>query len=60
MGKQDNFDTGGITPPLTTTAPYTGGVFDLPRMFNPTVVYAKVVDGKIKRTSKEFINAFEK
>ena len=60
MGKLQNYDMGGIVPPLTTTQPFTGGVFDLPRLFNPTVVLAKIHNGQIVRTSAEFVDTFAK
>ncbi len=51
MGKLDNFDMGGLTPPLTTTKPFTSDnpQFNalLPRLFNPTVVYMSVKNGKV-------------
>ena len=58
MGKLSNFDMGGITAPLTTTKAYAGPV-SLPRLFNPTVVYGEIKNGKVVQTSKTFENPFE-
>ncbi len=61
MGKLDGFDMGGVTPPLTTTTEFqapAGFPIKIPRMFNPTGVLAKIKDGKVIRTSKQFVNLF--
>src|SRR5205823_7000059 len=41
MNNLTNFDTGGMTPPISTTVPFVTPAaipIQLPRMFNPTVV----------------------
>jgi branched-chain amino acid transport system substrate-binding protein len=65
MGKINNMDMGGLTPPLTTTKPFTSSssvdTSLLPRVFNPTVVYLEVKGAKIYltgNTSKPFVNPF--
>jgi ABC-type branched-subunit amino acid transport system substrate-binding protein len=58
MGKLTNFDMGGLTAPITTTQPYAGPV-PLPRLFNPTVVYAQIKNGKVVQVSKTFENPFQ-
>jgi ABC-type branched-subunit amino acid transport system substrate-binding protein len=56
MGKVEGLDMGGITPPLTTTAP--SGIPLLDRVYNPTVVFGEVKDGKIVQTDDRFFNPF--
>ena len=46
-----------LTPPLTTTTESTIPL--LARMFNPTVVFSQVKDGKIVQTDKKFFDPFE-
>jgi len=61
MGKIEDLDMGGLTPPLTTTEPFVapeGFPIQVPRLFNPTGVLAKIDDGKIVRSSKKFVNLF--
>lgn len=61
MGKIQDLDMGGLTPPLTTTEPFVtpeGFPIQVPRLFNPTGVLAKIDDGKIVRSSKKFVNLF--
>ena len=65
MGKLDNFDMGGLTPPLTTTKNFTSTnpTFNalLPRLFNPTVVYMSVKNGKVYQAGDKknpFVNPF--
>lgn len=61
MGKVQGLDMGGLTPPLDTTTPFVvpeGFPLQIPRMFNPNGVLATVKDGKIVRTSKQFVNMF--
>jgi len=66
MGKISNMDMGGLTPPLTTTAPFNSQKnpsFNalLPRMYNPTVVYEKVKNGKVYLVGSKknpFVNPF--
>jgi branched-chain amino acid transport system substrate-binding protein len=51
MGKLEDFDMGGIVPPLTTTTDSTA--FEgLPRMFNPTVIAGEVKDQKIQSSGQ--------
>ena len=58
MSHVSNYSTGGLTPPLTFTKPYSGFGGTLPRMFNQTVVYTKVVNGKFIATGGGFANPF--
>jgi ABC-type branched-subunit amino acid transport system substrate-binding protein len=65
MGKITNMDMGGLTPPLTTTTPFnsqSNPTFNalLPRLFNPTVVYEQVKNGKVFVINKKnpFVNPF--
>jgi ABC-type branched-subunit amino acid transport system substrate-binding protein len=65
MGKLTDFDMGGLTPPLTTSKPFTSDnpTFSslLSRMYNPTVVFETVKNGKIFLTKKKgdpFVNPF--
>jgi ABC-type branched-subunit amino acid transport system substrate-binding protein len=58
MSQVSNYSTGGLTPPLTFTKPYTGFGGTLPRMFNQTVVYTKVVNSKFVATGSGFANPF--
>jgi len=65
MGKIDNMDMGGLTPPLTTTKPFTSSnstvAAVLPRLYNPTVVYATIKNGKVFLVGKKsdpFVNPF--
>lgn len=60
MSKLHNLDMGGITPPLTTTHAFTG-VPGITRLFNPTVTFQKVANGKlvgIGASSDPFVNPF--
>lgn len=60
MGTLENFDTGGMTPPLTTTeSPVIDSPFPLPRFFNPTMVPFVIKNGRLKQTGPPF-NPFEK
>jgi branched-chain amino acid transport system substrate-binding protein len=45
MGTLKEVDTGGATPPLDFTKPFTGFGGKLPRMFNNTVVFYQVHNG---------------
>ncbi len=57
----DNFDTQGMTPPITTTAsPTLDSPFPLERFYNPTVFMFQIKKGKLVETGKDFINPFEK
>lgn len=56
MGKVSDLDMGGITPPLTTTQ--GSGIQLLDRMYNPTVVFSSVKDGKIKQLKAGFFDPF--
>ncbi|HZP28353.1 MAG TPA: ABC transporter substrate-binding protein [Acidimicrobiia bacterium] len=52
MGKLQNMDMGGLTPPLTTTTPFNSPDNPsynalLARLYNPTVVYERVKNGKV-------------
>jgi branched-chain amino acid transport system substrate-binding protein len=52
MGKITDMDMGGLTPPLTTTTPFNSPdnpAYNalLTRLYNPTVVYEKVKNGKV-------------
>ena len=65
MGKVSNMDMGGLTPPLTTTTPFnsqSNPTFNalLPRLYNPTVVYEQVKNGKVYVINKKnpFVNPF--
>lgn len=61
MGKIEELDMGGMTPPLTTTAEVDlpGGPIAMPRMFNPTVVVYEIVDGARQELDPdEFIPVF--
>ena len=61
MGKLTNFDTGGMTPPISTTqAPTIQSPIPLPRLFNPTVVNFVIKNGKQKLVDGKFLNPFEK
>lgn len=60
-GAMDNFDTQGMTPPITTTAPVTvDSPVPLQRFFNPTVFMFEIKKGKMVETGKDFLNPFEK
>ncbi|HEX6310006.1 MAG TPA: ABC transporter substrate-binding protein [Acidimicrobiia bacterium] len=54
-------DTMGLTPTLNFTQPVELASFPLPRVFNPTVVNARVKNGRIVSLEKppEFVNPFE-
>jgi ABC-type branched-subunit amino acid transport system substrate-binding protein len=57
MSKLTDFDEGGIVPPTTTTKKAT----DYPgmdRVYNATVVYSKVKDGKAYPIDGKFVNPF--
>lgn len=56
MGKVSDLDMGGITPPLTTTK--GTGIALLERMYNPTVVFSSVKNGKIKQLKPDFFDPF--
>jgi branched-chain amino acid transport system substrate-binding protein len=56
MGKVNDLDMGGITPPLSTTEP--SGIPLLERMYNPTVVFSSVKNGKIKQLKADFFDPF--
>ena len=56
MGQVADLDMGGITPPLTTTAPSTVPLLE--RMYNPTVVFSSVKNGKIKQLEPGFFDPF--
>jgi ABC-type branched-subunit amino acid transport system substrate-binding protein len=61
MGQVVDLDMGGITPPLTTTAPAVAdGSPLLARIFNGTGVFVVAKGGKWKRspTTKTFFNVF--
>jgi ABC-type branched-subunit amino acid transport system substrate-binding protein len=58
MGELENFETGGLTPPLTTTKPMAD-VPDAPRLFNPTAVLSVIKDGKTELLGKGFVNPFK-
>ena len=63
MNDLTDFDTGGMTPPISTTVPFVTPAaipIQLPRMFNPTVVQFVIKKGKLKQVSPDFINPFEK
>jgi branched-chain amino acid transport system substrate-binding protein len=61
MGQLSNFDTGGMTPPISTTqAPAIASPLPLPRMFNPTVINFVIKNGKQQLVDGKFINPFEK
>jgi branched-chain amino acid transport system substrate-binding protein len=60
MGQLSNFSTGGMTPPITTTAPVTvESPIPLQRFFNPTVVNFRIKNGKLRLVNGKFINPFE-
>jgi ABC-type branched-subunit amino acid transport system substrate-binding protein len=46
MGKLTNMDMGGIVPPLTTTSSFQG-LPGITRLFNPTVTYQVIKNGKL-------------
>jgi hypothetical protein len=50
MSKISDYNTGGLTPPLNFTKTFSGFGGSLPRMFNQTVVYTKVVNSKFVAT----------
>jgi branched-chain amino acid transport system substrate-binding protein len=56
MGTLDGLDTGGITPPFTTTE--LGTVPLLSRMFNPTVTFSSIKKGKVKSLQPGFFDPF--
>ena len=59
MGQLHDFDMLGMTPPLTTDVPYAGNTpFPFPRLFNPTVFYYTVKNGKIAEYEKTFTDPF--
>jgi ABC-type branched-subunit amino acid transport system substrate-binding protein len=66
MGKIQNMDMGGLTPPLTTTTPFnstTNPAYNtlLTRLYNPTVVYEQVKNGKVYLLGNKkspFVSAF--
>ena len=66
MGKITNMDMGGLTPPLNTTTPFnspTNPSYNalLTRLYNPTVVYEKVKNGKVylvKGPNGTFVSVF--
>lgn len=59
-GALDNFDTQGMTPPITTTAsPAVDSPFPLERFYNPTVFMFEIKKGKMVETGKDFLNPFE-
>ena len=61
MGKLTNFDTGGMTPPISTTqAPTIQSPLPLPRLFNPTVVDFVIKNGRQRLVDGKFLNPFEK
>ena len=59
MGNIKGLDMGGITPPLDTTKEFT--TLPIPRIFNPTVVYTQIKDGKLVmlNPADPFTNPFE-
>lgn len=61
MGKLHDFEIGGMTPPISTDVEFTGdSPVPLPRLFNPTVVYYEVKNGKLVEVDGKFVNPFEK
>jgi ABC-type branched-subunit amino acid transport system substrate-binding protein len=60
MGTLEDFDTGGMTPPITTTeSPAIDSPFPLERFYNPTMVPFVIKNQKLKQTGPPF-NPFEK
>jgi ABC-type branched-subunit amino acid transport system substrate-binding protein len=58
MNALTSFDSGGLTPPLDYTKPFAGFGGTFPRMFNHTVVYNKVQDGKEIPITGNFADPF--
>jgi branched-chain amino acid transport system substrate-binding protein len=58
MSTGTNIETDGLTPPLDFTKEFTGFGGALPRIFNTTVVYAQVRDGKITELPGGFHEVF--
>jgi ABC-type branched-subunit amino acid transport system substrate-binding protein len=61
LNQTANLETMGLTPTIDFTAPVEVQAFPLPRIFNPTVVNAKVTRGQIVSLDRppEFVNPFE-
>jgi ABC-type branched-subunit amino acid transport system substrate-binding protein len=60
-GALEDYDTQGMTPPITTTAsPEVDLPIPLERFYNPTVFMFEIKKGKVVETGKDFINPFEK
>jgi hypothetical protein len=55
MNRLQNFDMGGITPPLTTTA----ATRMLPRLFNPTVTFNRALNGTTTPLLRGFVDPFD-
>lgn len=53
-----SYSTGGMTPTLDFSKTFSGFGGTLPRMFNQTVVYTKVVNGKFVATGSGFADPF--
>jgi ABC-type branched-subunit amino acid transport system substrate-binding protein len=58
MGEIDGLDMLGITPPLSTTASVDVGLPGVTQVFNPTVTFLRVKNGKLVLASKQFFDAF--
>lgn len=60
MNQLDDFDTQGMTPPITTTqASNVVAPIPLDRLYNPTFVAFEIQDGNVVEVSGEFLNPFE-
>lgn len=57
MSKVDDPIDVGVVAPYRTTGEPT--VAEFPRIFNPTVVFTEIRDGKITQTSDGFVNPFQ-
>jgi hypothetical protein len=61
LNQTTDLETMGLTPTIDFTTPVQVQAFPLPRIFNPTVVNAKVKRGQIVSLERppEFVNPFE-
>ncbi|GAA1022394.1 ABC transporter substrate-binding protein [Acrocarpospora pleiomorpha] len=59
MDRLTDGDLSAIAPPLNTTEPFAGTADTWPRLFNPTVWYGQIADGKIALLRDNAVNPFQ-